>query len=222
MRVSMPDGEGAPAPLEEKLNTISSKLAELEDLQLVNKLDIVNLKNEIEKLKLTVSAPSLNTLEKIKELGSIVENAEEFKKLKTMAKNIDKVMTNLEVAKPEDLEGMIKVVDDIDRRVGKLEARGPGMKPGEAGKYAKSLEELRSGLESLPKGARRVLDLSKQLEKLRLIVEENTRNIWRLRKAEKRAVRKPEKKALALKCPKCNTLLPPNAKFCRRCGARVV
>jgi len=38
--------------IEEKFKVIESKLAEMNDLQIVNKLDIINLKNSIEKLKL--------------------------------------------------------------------------------------------------------------------------------------------------------------------------
>lgn len=230
----MPDGEAAPSPLEEKLNNISSKLTELEDLQLVNKLDIINLKNEIEKLRLTTSAPSPEILERIRELGKIVENAEEFKKLKNVTDNIDKIIADMQ-AGPEGLEDMIRVVDDIDKRVRSLETQGLGMKqPKEAQEYAKSVKELKSSLESLPKGAKGITDLSKQMEKLRLMAEENAKRIWELSKISKARkvikivkpevkrplVKKPDK-PVVVNCPGCGTALPSRAKFCRKCGAKL-
>lgn len=223
----MPEGEGAPTSMEERLNTISSKLSELDDLLLVNKLDLINLKNEIEKLKLTASIPGPEVLERVSELGKVVENAEEFRKLKALTKNIDKIMADIQAVSPGGLEDMIKVVDDIDKRVKRLETQGLGMRPREAEEYAKSVEELRSSIERLPKGARVALDVSKQIEKLRLMVEENTKNIWKLMKEKPTA--KPEgtakravvKEAEAVRCPRCKTVLPPHAKFCRRCGTGI-
>ncbi len=204
----MAEGEAAPSLLEEKLNTVSSKLAELEDLQLVNKLDIINLKNEIEKLRLTVSVPSPEALERINELGRIVENVEVFKKLKKLAENIDRVMANAQA--PEGLEDIIGVVDDIDNRLKKLETQGRGMKPG-GGKNG---------------AASGVPGLSRQLEKLRLMAEENSRNIWRLRtgRREKPMGMKPKPAAGPggpVVCPRCGARLPPHARFCRKCGAGV-
>jgi len=211
-------------------------------LQLINKLDIINLKNEIEKLRLTASAPSPETLERIRELGKIVENAEEFKKLKSVTDNIDKIIADMQ-AGPEGLEDMIRVVDDIDKRVRGLETRGLGMKPREAQEYAKSVEELKSSLKSLPKGAKGIMDLSRQMEKLRLMAEENTKNIWKLKTAKPREevapervmkkpagkpkvierppVKKPAAKPGVVKCPSCKASLPSHAKFCRKCGAKI-
>lgn len=227
----MPDEE-APISLEERLNTLSSKLTELEDLQLVDKLDIINLKNELEQLKLTTSVPSPETLQRVKELGKIVENVEEFKKLADMAKNMDKIMAGIKEASPEGLEDMIRVVDDIDRRLRKLEASAPGIKPEEAKKYAMMIEELRSGFRDLPKGAKDALELSRQLEKLRMMVEENAKNMMELSRAVKRMPlpgRRAEPLKMAagpakpavLRCPRCGAELPPHAKFCRACGAKV-
>ncbi len=230
----MPDGEEAPISLEEKLNTIMSKLTELEDLQLVNKLDIINLKNEIEKLKLTTSVPSPETIEKIRELGKFAEHVGEFRELKNLADNMDKIMAEIKKTSSGGLEDMIKVVDDIDKRVRKIETQGLGMKPEEAEEYAKSVEGLKSGLKSLPKGAKGVLGLSKQMEKLRLMVEENTKNIWKLKTAKPREAVEPEKpkvierppvkkpaKPVAVECSKCGAELPSHAKFCRKCGVKV-
>jgi ribosomal protein L40E len=221
----MPNGEAAPAPMEEKLKTLSSKLAELEDLQLVNKLDMVNLKNEIENLKLTFSVPSPEALESIKELGKIAENAEVFSKLKDLARNVDR----LSRGKTEGLEDMIRVVDHIDKRVASLETRSLGMKPEEAKEYAKRIEELRKGMEGLPGKAVDIKGVSSQIEKLRFMVEENTKNIWNLskeRRAAKAEAPKPKiHKRIQIKpegvtCPKCRAALPVHAKFCGKCGAK--
>lgn len=227
----MPNGE-AKGSLEDKLNTLSSKLTELEDLQLVNKLDIINLKNELEQVKLTASLPGPETLQRITELGKIVENVEEFKKLMGLVKNIDKVIAGVRGAGAEDLEDMIRVVDDIDKRLRGMETRGPGIKPGDAEKYRSVIEELKSGFEGLPKGAKDVMGLSRQLERLRVMVEENAKNMLRLSKEMKRrpvirrvvvppgmAAVKP--RPSVLKCPQCGAALPPHARFCRKCGTKI-
>lgn len=223
----MPYGE-APTPLEERLNTISSKLTELEDLQLVDKLDIINLKNEIEKLQLTTSVPDPETLERIRELGKLAEHLEEFKRLKELAGKMDKLMAEVRKMKPEGIEDMIRVVDDIDKRVRKIETQGPGIKPGEAREYAKRIEELRSSLEDLPSGARGIAGLSGQLERLRIMVEENAKNILKLSrvragpgiKKEYARVEVAEKPEI-VRCPRCKATLPPHARFCRRCGTKL-
>lgn len=242
----MPDGETSAS--EEKLNATSNKLTELEDMQLVNKLDIINLKNEIEKLKLTVSVPSPETLQNIRELGKLAEHVEDFKNLKGMTKNIEKLMVHVEEIKPEGLDEMIRVVDDIDKRTRKLEAGGLGIKPEEAEEYAGMMNELKAGFKDLPKGAKGVLEFSKQLEKLRLMVEENARRLLELSRAKraeriikvreeparpakvvkpqkapaKKAVEKPAvKKPGITKCTECGAGLVPHAKFCRKCGTKM-
>jgi len=245
----MPDGEGVLTPLEEKLNTISSKITEIQDLQLVNKLDIINLKNEIEKINLTVSAPSLETVKNIREMGKIAEHIGNFKDIKNLLKNIDKIMAQVDEMKPEGLEEMIRVVDDIDKRVRKMEAGELGIKPEEAAEYASMIEGLRAGFNKLPKGAKDALALAKQVERVRLMEEDNARKLLELSrdvrsdritkvkeperpaKVKKHVARRPVKlkiierraaeKPKESKCPECGIKLPSHAKFCGKCGRKM-
>jgi hypothetical protein len=73
---------------EEKETTImfrdvADKLSALEDLQNLTQLDVINMKNEVEKLKLTSSSPlPKETEEKIMMLQSVAKDAEMFKRWK--------------------------------------------------------------------------------------------------------------------------------------------
>ena len=129
------------------MKTIRDKLAELEDLQLVNKLDIINMKNEVDKLSLT-SASGPETAEKLSQLKELAEKADTFKKVaKADMDAVRAKRAELESARmpaapagkgapPKEVEETRKKMDELEKRISGM----PAAKPGEAG--GKEIEKL--------------------------------------------------------------------------------
>jgi hypothetical protein len=137
---------------QELLKSIRDKLSDLEDMQLVNKLDIINMKNELDRVSLT-SAPSPETTEKIAELAKMAEKSDKLKKLESAYSDIEKMKSDLEKAKPADSQSVRAEMDMVKKKLSELES---GAKPGElppAGsdeikKMKKEIGNIKSQLES--------------------------------------------------------------------------
>ncbi len=110
--------------VEDLLKTIRDKLTELEDMQLVNKLDIINMKNELDKIGLT-SATSPDAVEKMESLSRLLEKSDRIKKIERAYEDIEKVKSQIEKAKPPDSGAMEKEIDSLRKKVSELESAGP-------------------------------------------------------------------------------------------------
>ncbi|UCD03096.1 MAG: hypothetical protein JSV63_00460, partial [Candidatus Aenigmatarchaeota archaeon] len=114
------------------LKSIKDKLAELEDLQLVNKLDIINVKNELDKASLT-GFPRPEAAGKEKELE---EKAEDLKKAEKLVKDLEVLKASLSKAPPADtskvqadLGAITSEMEALKMKVGTLEKAGPPAPP---------------------------------------------------------------------------------------------
>ena len=100
--------------LEQKLTNMESKYADIKDVQLVNKLDIINLKNEIEKIR--SANPNLNeetqeVLRDVHELSEEIKNIKDFKNLRKMFNDLQSYVS----MGMKEIEGMKKSYSKIQK-----------------------------------------------------------------------------------------------------------
>jgi hypothetical protein len=106
---------------------VTEKISEIEDLILVNKLDIINLKNEMEKLRITAALPSPDVMEGIKQLADLAHQADEFRKWKRVADDVQKLKEQAIKSKPLNFDAIEKNIKFIDQRLSMLE-EGAGLR----------------------------------------------------------------------------------------------
>ncbi len=161
----MSDGYGATVMIDdnnvtkEKINSIQDKLSEIKDLQLVNKLDIMNLKNEIEKLQFNILSLPPETVKKIQDLVKLSGETKEFEKLKSISNEFDNIKKRLQKVESLKLDEFKTRISAIDQRLDEKYKRidelvtSLGDLPkvtkmlSEQGKYEKILNEIRSRLD---------------------------------------------------------------------------
>ncbi len=132
------------------LKAIHDKLTELEDLQLVNKLDIINVKNELDRTSLTGGA-SHETNEQSEELA---EKSENLQKAEKLVKELEELKSAFKKGKLPDagkssvnLDAVTGEIEALKEKVGGLEKRR-GVTP--SGKIPDaSLDEMRKRIDRL-------------------------------------------------------------------------
>ena len=137
-----------PEETDELLKVFKNKISELEDLELVNKLDIINIKNELDKISLTnVSSPEVE--ERVSELKRLADKVGDIKKYDRLLSDIDR-MKSVAGARggADDLKARM---DELGRRVEDLSKQRAGA-PGASLDYqklAKDLSSLRSSFQEM-------------------------------------------------------------------------
>ena len=81
--------------LDEKINTINDSMAEIKDMQLVNKLDIINLNSEIKRIGMNAPEITPEMAENLKRISEILENAKVATKWKEMEKDVEAIKYRL-------------------------------------------------------------------------------------------------------------------------------
>jgi hypothetical protein len=159
---------------------LTDKLSALEDLQNLTQLDILNMKNEVEKLKLTSSSPlPKETEERIMMLQSIAKDVEMFKRWKQTVEEVkflrDRLMGISPVnVTPEDsgeFEQMKRSIEEIRDEIASRKST-----PIDLDDIKLAIQDNRKAVENLklmitdkPKGA------MPDIEPLRKMVTENRR-----------------------------------------------
>lgn len=159
---------------------LTDKLSALEDLQNLTQLDILNMKNEVEKLKLTSSSPlPKETEERIMMLQSIAKDVEMFKRWKQTIEEVkflrDRLMGISPVnVTPEDsgeFEQMKRSIEEIRDEIASRKST-----PIDLDDIKLAIQDNRKAVENLklmitdkPKGA------MPDIEPLRKMVTENRR-----------------------------------------------
>ncbi len=77
--------------IEQKVNSLKDTIAETKDMIIVNQLDIINLKNEIDKLRLTTNAVSPESAEMLQNLGKSLEKTKKIDMLDDVINEINKI-----------------------------------------------------------------------------------------------------------------------------------
>ncbi|MFH1236969.1 MAG: hypothetical protein V1648_01015 [Candidatus Aenigmatarchaeota archaeon] len=159
---------------------LTDKLSTLEDLQNLTQLDILNMKNEVEKLKLTSSSPlPKETEERIMMLQSIAKDVEMFKRWKQTVEEVkflrDRLMgispVNVTPEDAGDFEQMKRSIEEMRAEIASKKSA-----PIDLDDIKLAIQENRKAVENLklmitdkPKGA------MPDAEPLRKMVTENRR-----------------------------------------------
>jgi len=126
--------ENTPRTIEERLKVLADQVEEMKDTQTVNKLDIINLNNDVDNLKLTSNNLPANTDETLKEIR---EFSKKLEKMKRVDKLIDDVMElkkrNIGPSKPgytasKELSSMDSRLNQIEQSINILETKMSSMK----------------------------------------------------------------------------------------------
>jgi chromosome segregation ATPase len=114
--------------LESKIASLEETISETSDLQTVNKLDIINLKNELEKIKLVFPSVSPEQIGKFQEISKMLESSSlrEFreieKKIEKTAKSVESLYKRMESAEPASLpEGLVQEIESLKAGVDSLQ-----------------------------------------------------------------------------------------------------
>ncbi len=144
---------------------LQDRITQIEDLQKITQMDILNLKNEIDKIKISSPSPlPIETEEKIAELEKIAEDIDTFRKWK---KTVDEVkflrekVASLSGLKTGDIKSMPEKADKIDSAMEEISSL--------KGEIEKLKEESASGssLKSRVMGEDRARELSETIENTR-------------------------------------------------------
>jgi len=173
----------------DRLKNIEDSLSAIRDTQNVIELDMINLKNEIEGLKLVSPSPLPPEAEKrIVELRKFSEDVEIFRKwlqtvdeVKFLRSKIMGIKSAGKPAVPEPPER--SEIEEIKKRVaelGRSVLMKPGVKPPETGDLRKAIEENRSIIEDMKARIPREKVSMPRLDELKMIVKENSRSIENL------------------------------------------
>lgn len=105
--------------LEEKIKAIKEEISEIKDAELIDKLDIINLSNQLERIKLTMPDISPETKNELEHISKLLEKVKDVKRLQ---KEIEKIEKKLKIKKMECPKCGFKV-DEGDKFCGKCGER---------------------------------------------------------------------------------------------------
>ncbi len=111
--------------LEQSVNELAAQLAEFHDIQLIDKLDLVNMKNEIERLRLVLPAIAPENEERFAAINALVEKADTIKKIQSLAEDVDTLKKEIAPKESRDAKWLHNQVEILTERVAGLETGGP-------------------------------------------------------------------------------------------------
>ena len=113
--------------LEEKLKEISNRLEDLRNLQLLNQLDIINLKNQIEQSKLVTTGMSPEDEARLKRLIELSQGGKELDKIRKVSielQNLKEIIEKKDMGSPKTSSDKIKKeIFEIESRLARLELK---------------------------------------------------------------------------------------------------
>ena len=205
--------------LEEKINMLKEGIQEAKDLQTVNKLDIINLKNEIEQIKLSMTTLSPESIENIRALEKL---SEKIGKAENIKNDIDKLKSDVNKLKPVKLEDVYTNINLLQQRMNEFEKRTPAESiPNDFSTRLKTLEKrMDSAKPSIPNDfSTRLKTLEKRMDSAKPSIPNDFST--RLKTLEKRMESMKQAAPRINVCKKCGAVLNPRAKFCGKCGAKM-
>ena len=163
-----------------KWKDIMDKLSSIEDLQNLTQLDVINLKNEIEKIKLVSPSPVPPDIqEKIVELEKIANHVDILKKWKQTVEEVKFLRSKVMKAPPSrdtdetkkiatnEMEEMRKEIEEV-----KKELRTPRAEGKEMEEMRKEIEEVRSELRTKKLPTPPKPDETEKIEEIRKEIED--------------------------------------------------
>ncbi|MBN2102349.1 MAG: hypothetical protein JW716_05765 [Candidatus Aenigmarchaeota archaeon] len=162
------------ALLLEKLKTIEDKVDGLQDTEQLTELDIINLKNEIEKIKIGTTTYVPDDIEEnVRRLEKLAESADVFEQWKKTISEIDVLRKNIEKASSVGVAS--EIPSDYGEKIEELKRMVSDAKSGTDPELIKRIEDLETRVRSIkpvriPEGAQDykepIESLKKQIESL--------------------------------------------------------
>lgn len=127
--------------LEEKMGLLKESMSELEDLDTVNRLDIINLKNEVEKIKM--SSPELpeETMANLRELEGLSERIGSAEKWDFLEKGIAEIISMKGRLDSSGIGDISNALKSLQKRIERLESGMSGLTESDHGKSINMLEK---------------------------------------------------------------------------------
>lgn len=163
--------------LEESLKVLRDQLEEMKDTQTVNKLDIINLSNEVDSLKLTSSKVTPETEKKIEEITQIAKKLEKFKKVDNLVKDIENLKkksfgsSKAGYSATKELVGIDNKINSLEQSVNVLETKLSSMKPiripekmKDLDKYSEMMSEVADKIDTLDAKIAQVDNLKRNID----------------------------------------------------------
>jgi len=141
--------------LEQKINSFQETISEINDVELVNKLDIINLKNGLEKLKLTLPSISQEQASNLQEIANLAEGTS-VKEILSIGKRVDEISNKIgafeeRVAETEShpTDALITEIEFLKRKV---ESQSSGKMSSLDKENRTLIRELEAKIRNLSKG----------------------------------------------------------------------
>ncbi|MBM3304116.1 MAG: zinc-ribbon domain-containing protein [Candidatus Aenigmarchaeota archaeon] len=130
--------------LEQKINMLKEELSEANDLQTVNRLDIINLKNEIEKIKISVPVLAPDIADRIKGMEKLMEKQDHTGSIQKMIGDMEQLKKAVRGISPETIEEMQSEISALYEMVSRRQPQEQaGAQPSkEVAELKKQLAEL--------------------------------------------------------------------------------
>ena len=141
--------------IEEKINLLKESMEETNDLVTVNKLDIINLKNEIEKIKLSIPEVSPDTLAKLRELEKLSEKVGRLDKWKRMEKEIENLKVAMQKTGSASLNEITSALELLNQRLRKLESEAELKRHKE--QHKRAIDRLKRRVETVEEKTARLI-----------------------------------------------------------------
>jgi len=149
---------------EEKLKVLREQFEEMKDTQTVNKLDIINLNNEVDALKLTSNQMTPETEKKMEDILKITQKLDKFKKLDNLINDVSNLKKGVAPVKAgskpgysgtKELSAVSSKINQLEQSINILETKFSSLKP---------VRIPESGESSDPKIIQEIMDKLEMLE----------------------------------------------------------
>lgn len=164
---------------------VMEKLSSIEDLQNITQLDIINMKNEIEKLRLvTGSAVPEEVREKVVQLEGFAKDSEIFKKWKQTIEEVKFLRSKVMGSKPQEKSGtgeMESIRREIESIRKEMETKKLPSAQIDSEGLRRAIEENRKTIDSLKSMVSGRPSEIPDFERIRTIVNENRKLVEELR-----------------------------------------
>lgn len=164
---------------QEKLKIVQDQIEEMKDTQTVNKLDIINLNNEVDSLKLTSNQLTPETQKKMEEIIKITQKVDKFKKLDDLVKDVSDIKRKGigSPSKPgytatKEMTGLQVKLNQLEQSMNILETKLSSLKPVRIPESAptetnqEELQEIYDKLEKLEARSADVISLKQKLSEI--------------------------------------------------------
>jgi len=137
--------------MDQHMDDLVVQLAEYHDIELVDKLDIVNLRNEIEKVRLVIPSLAPENEERFAAIMDLAQRTDKLKALQDLSNDVKELKKHIQNSKKIDNEGIQNQVAVLMDRVAQMEQGGPATKLLES--FAAHLDDLEKRLNQKPGGS---------------------------------------------------------------------